>query len=462
MCDRDVDTEILDAWPRQEPPDDFAEHVVAEAMQKRLPEGRDEPQKPRRRAWLLFAAAVAAAAALWITQRRDVTAGAITAEARREVAIGDRVVAVLEPSASVSWNGETLEQHGGDVFYRVEPGNEVVVRTPSGVVTVLGTCFRVRVFPARSEDQSMNRDIKVGTAALVVGAVTVVGVYEGKVRLTHAGQSTELSAGEMAAATEDGIRALDERALEALEQERAAAKAQRARPTGTSPAEVAALQKRLGALEKQRASLEKNLKDTQADLDAATSGEPRRDRHAFDLDERDWAELAETGAIKYRLPCENRAPGGTGWRPNGEQLDALGLAPDDADVIQDAYAASQERMGEVWRPLCIDAIGKPEVVDAIGRNTCIHLVLNMAHQQDAAAAREAMRMVGEIRAGERPMPAEGEGQHPLAELFLGITGEMAHFEADLAQAFGPDEAKRIAYADGMCGGTSHFGGAPRD
>ena len=35
---------------------------------------------------------------------------------------------------------------------------------------------------------------------------------------------------------------------------------------------------------------------------------------------------------------------------------------------------------------------------------------------------------------------------------------MKSFEADLAENFGPTEAKRLAYADGMCAGRSTFGG----
>ncbi len=455
MHDRDPDAEILDAWHPQEPSDDFAERVVAEAMHRRKPTKRS-----RWPTWLAVALAIAAAWTLWILAQPDETTGLVTAEARQELAIGDRVVAVLEAGATVAWKGEALEQRAGDVFYRVAPGSELVVQTPSGSVTVLGTCFRVRVFPALAEDEVMKRrDIKIAATALTLGAMTVVGVYEGKVRLTHAGQSVELGSGESAGADGSGVSRLAAGELDELGRARAKSTGE-ARAVGTSPADVAALEKRLGTLEGQRKALEKSLKQARADLDATAAGRPVRDRDAFDLDEKDWSMLAETGDIKYRLPCQNDA-NSSGWRPSKELVDNLGLAPDDADVIQDAYAASQKRMDSVWRKLCADAIGRTEVVDALGRNTCIHLVLNMARREDNEAAQEAMRQVGEMRAGQRPLPAEREELHPVVELFLGITGEMDRFEADLAETLGPAEAKRIAYADGMCAGTSQFGGGPR-
>jgi hypothetical protein len=59
------------------------------------------------------------------------------------------------------------------------------------------------------------------------------------------------------------------------------------------------------------------------------------------------------------------------------------------------------------------------------------------------------------------MPGEGDELHPVAELFLGLTEEMSHFESELALSFGPEEAKRIAWAKGMCAGSSHFGGPGR-
>jgi hypothetical protein len=63
-----------------------------------------------------------------------------------------------------------------------------------------------------------------------------------------------------------------------------------------------------------------------------------------------------------------------------------------------------------------------------------------------------------LSAGQRPAPASGTPLHPVFEVFWTMTGEMSQFEADLAQSFGPEEAKRIAFSDKLCVGKSTFGG----
>jgi hypothetical protein len=88
----------------------------------------------------------------------------------------------------VSWDGDRVEQASGDVFWRVEPGERFVVRTPAGEVTVKGTCFRVRV-------------LSVGAAA---AAALAVAVYEGKVGVSRAGVQVDLVAGESATLDDHG------------------------------------------------------------------------------------------------------------------------------------------------------------------------------------------------------------------------------------------------------------------
>ena len=88
----------------------------------------------------------------------------------------------------------------------------------------------------------------------------------------------------------------------------------------------------------------------------------------------------------------------------------------------------------------------------------IHVIVDVARKKDRDASSEAMRQVGEIRAGKRPPPGPGDALDPTLEAFLALTGELSEFEADLAQSFGPEEAHRLAYSDEMCAGQSTFGG----
>ena len=172
----------FDAWdPRGGPPKGFAERVVAAATR---PDSRATGASPRSaRAVRIGAtiALVAAAAAVALTvmpsraPRGAATGEASAVERRIEVTVSGRAVAVLEPGAHVTWSGSDVVQSSGDVFYRVEPrpdGAPFRVHTSAGDVTVLGTCFRVKV-------NDMNRrDVMSGTAGAALGALALVAVYE--------------------------------------------------------------------------------------------------------------------------------------------------------------------------------------------------------------------------------------------------------------------------------------------
>jgi hypothetical protein len=132
-------------------------------------------------------------------------------------------------------------------------------------------------------------------------------------------------------------------------------------------------------------------------------------------------------------------------------------------TLKDAYAKSNQRVWAQMKPLCATAAGSPEVAEKLGASTCTHLIVDVAQADDRAAANEAMRVVGEIRAGLRPMPGPEEKLHPVEKLFLILTAENKSFEGDLAQSVGPAEAHRLAYADGLCASTHIFGGpGPRE
>jgi hypothetical protein len=212
---------------------------------------------------------------------------------------------------------------------------------------------------------------------------------------------------------------------------------------------------RLEAIEAQKQSLEKALGVAQEKLASAENdGAPPKTKDAFDLSQDDWAKLAEKGDVKYRIPCSRSSD----WTPSAETLRKLGLAPEDAPPLRDAYQKSNQRMWSELKPLCAQAVGSAELAEKIGLSTCQHLVLDVAQEKGPADANEAMRQVAEMRAGLRPLPGPNDPVHSVTKMFLALTGENARVEADLAQTFGPEEAHRLAYADGLCTQTSHFGG----
>jgi hypothetical protein len=57
------------------------------------------------------------------------------------------------------------------------------------------------------------------------------------------------------------------------------------------------------------------------------------------------------------------------------------------------------------------------------------------------------RQVAEVNAGLRPPPEASQPQHPVFEALPGMSTEAQRFEAELADSFGPDEAKRVLALD---------------
>lgn len=435
------------AWPADEPPSDFAERVVARALAERRP-----ARSSRKLAWLGAGLAAAAAIALFFALRAPVASGELAASARAEIAIGERATAVLEPGARLAWRGDVVTQSAGDVFYRVEPGAPFRVETPAGEVTVLGTCFRVQTRSSAKESSDMNKKGVISAAgSAALGALAVVTVYEGRVGISHAGERVELSAGQSGQLDARGARRLEGGALG--EAERALATEDRkdyANANDRLAGDIADLNRRLRLVEKEKGELEDELRLALAAADGAAP----RDRSEFDLNQEDWEKLAEDGTVKYRVPCFRP----NGWTPSADTLDRLGLSPDDATTLADAYQRSNDRVWKTIRKLCVAAIGKEDVVDTLGPDTCTHVIVDMERKRDREAASEAMRQVAEIRAGKRPPPAPGEASSPTLEAFLALTGELSQFETDLAQSFGPEEAHRLAFSDEMCAGQSTFGG----
>ena len=220
--------------------------------------------------------------------------------------------------------------------------------------------------------------------------------------------------------------------------------------------QVGEYRSRLEAIVAQKGELETKLKASEQRLAAAQDGGPSGPlKHDFDLSADDWKELAKDGTIKYHMPCLKKEP----WSPSPEKLNALGLAPQDAATLRNAYADSNKRVWATVKPLCAQAVGSPDLAEKIGADTCIFLVLDIEREKNGDAVDAARKAVGEIRAGARAMPGPNEKVNPVEQMFLGITSESKNFESDLAQSFGPEEAHRLTYSSDLCMHQSTFGGS---
>jgi len=401
-------------WEAQEPPSDFAERVTATAV-------REQRVATRRRLAVAvggIALAAAAAIALVVVGRPTPAHGEATAGERRvEVALGTRGVAVLEPGAHIVWHGDTVEQDRGDVFYRVEPGATFSVHTPLASARVLGTCFRVSY--ETKESLMKRRDFGAGALGAVAATLVVIGVYEGKVAVSHGSEAVTVGAGESAVADAKGVRP-------------ARPGAPVAAAAATNPKDEAALRQRLAALEQEKATLEHELS---AANDAVG-------KSPYDLSADDWAKLAEQGAFKYQLPCFREG----GFRPSAEQLAHLGLAAKDADAIQAAYRSSNQRFVTTMRTICATPGQKPDDVDM---GTCMQSLFQGLYGQGSEGARTTFTGIAEIRAGKRPEPPAAQ-LSPQQKMLMFFSGELKNFEGELAKTFGAEDAHRIAFADDLC------------
>jgi hypothetical protein len=230
--------------------------------------------------------------------------------------------------------------------------------------------------------------------------------------------------------------------------------ARAAADAGAAPGEAAAverLRQRIAAVEKNRAALQRELERAQERLARLADGGRRKSE--FDLTPEDWAQLARDGTVKYRLPCEREQ----NFVPGAEDLPELGLTPEEVPLLADAYRRSLQRSWGEVKALCTQALGSAEVAEKLGRNTCTHLILDLARRGDSEAVDEGMRQVAEIRAGQRPPPPPEE-QSPVVQLFLSLTGELKRFEDDLARDLGPEAAHQIAFSSHLCANQSTFGG----
>jgi hypothetical protein len=160
----------------------------------------------------------------------------------------------------------------------------------------------------------------------------------------------------------------------------------------------------------------------------------------------DWARYAEAGVVPYRIPCLRATP----FSPSAQQLDRLGLAPQDANAVKDAYAKSNERMAAQIRPLCAAVLGGSEVADRVGPSACVKAITDAARRESPDKMREALVRVAEVNGGKRPAPAPGDKLAPVETLLLSMTTEGRTFEADLAARIGPEDARAIAESRGMC------------
>lgn len=184
-------------------------------------------------------------------------------------------------------------------------------------------------------------------------------------------------------------------------------------------------------MESEKKSVERRLVDAEKKLATEENGgkAPKSD---WEFSREDWAQMAKSGHFKMRLPCMRK----DGWRPDTESLDKLGLAPQDADVIQAASKKAMDRTQSAIHPYCAEILGSDELATKLSE-MCGDIVRRHVGRQSQEGAQYAQKTVAEMRAGLRPLPAPGDKVAPLVGTFLAETAALGIFEEELAKTMGP-------------------------
>lgn len=216
--------------------------------------------------------------------------------------------------------------------------------------------------------------------------------------------------------------------------------------------ELGALRTRERAAQRQLSEARERIAQLEREVASDGSREPKRTRHAYDLTPEDWKQMAADGVVKSRAPC-------AGFVPKDEVLERLGLAPDDHDTVREAIEQSANRLREGTQPLCATALAvEPAVVRNLSAEACRSVIFATASGRSESVP-DSARRVASFMAGQAPRPDQNS---PLTErAFLVMAEETKNFEHDLAEAFGPEDAHRIVFSEGLCFSESSFSyGAP--
>jgi hypothetical protein len=209
--------------------------------------------------------------------------------------------------------------------------------------------------------------------------------------------------------------------------------------------------RRLASVTDEDVRLEEELSaERLANRDAGGSSQARRVARR-NLSQRDWAQLAGSGTIKYVLPCAS-------FNPTPEIVDQLGLAQGDVPMIREAFAAARGAAWAQLRPLCATAVGSAEAADKLGLDACPQLILDTEVEDSPHDADSAMRAVASVRAGLLD-PSTLPMRDPTLTTFLTMTLIAKDAESRIAAQLGPEEARTVAYGRNGCSRMVEFPGA---
>lgn len=434
----------LDAWSPLTPPAGFADRVMA---------ARVAAPKSRRWPFVAGGLAVAAAAAIAFVAFREPSHAAsgelVDARERTTKSLGDRAVAVIEPTATLSWriddDGDAvIEQRAGDVFYRVDRGGPFVVHTPAGDVHVTGTCFRIEVEPMNRTKQLLVS----GTVGAAIASAVVVTVYEGHVVAdSKTGNQTQIAAGNRATLGADGRTTI--------------VAGTQATPASDAPDPIArtidtktATREQLVArAEAQEAEIAK-LRAQVVELKTGDIGHDQNDPG------RAWHDPSPETLKAWVGECHirNDEPGLDRWQPQTTLgKNERGLEPSELTPVNEVIAQLQKEWKVLVKQLYIEATG-----DVQGAETLSTEAMRREIEEKGAPGEHEniLERIAQERAGLVPAPTAEQlaKSSPFERLFRAYLQLGDKTEAALAKKLGAERAAAIR-GDGW-GSRSDWSGCP--
>jgi hypothetical protein len=116
----------------------------------------------------------------------------------------------MSSGAHIRWSDDEVQQDRGAVTYRVEPGGRFRVSTPHASVDVLGTVFRVVVADSNQPGgEAMKKKWAIVGSGATLGALLLVSVDRGSVRLSKGEEALVLREGQAGSLGSDGVLHLE-------------------------------------------------------------------------------------------------------------------------------------------------------------------------------------------------------------------------------------------------------------
>ncbi|HZS37062.1 MAG TPA: hypothetical protein VFF06_09550 [Polyangia bacterium] len=431
--DAPIDRQKLEAaWPAPEPPADFAARAAA-AWKREQSSAQPAPRRRIGAARAVLVLLPLAAAAIFLWWPRAPEAGARVVTSRESITLGARGVAVAEAGAALAWRVDgraaLITQDAGSVFYRVERGGPFIVRTAAGEVRVQGTCFRVEVDPMGLSKKGL---VQMGAGAALATTVLVT-VYEGKVLFANEHGKTALAAGEHASARGDSApgAAQSSTAPQVSAIDRAALSPP---PEGMTRDELLARDRQQRAeIERLRAS----LKHAEESADPNASDRMDGSKTPFYAPSKDeLQQLAKDCKLKWDAPHVGVEPQTLDKKLAAE----LGLSDQDRAAYDRVSADMNARVTAQLRALYVELTGDKTGADTLTPHALEAEIYAKSRQKDL---RDVYYRMSRERAGLMPPPADVSSAQPIERMQRLMSGLGDTFEADLAQAIGPDHAHAL-------------------